>query len=92
MVDTSALPPVIIAHPHVEVRPDLLNGSPCIRGTRIPVRRLWTWHRRGVTVATLFQRYPMLCPAQILDALSFAYGNLALIDADLARERAQLAR
>lgn len=85
------LPPVVVHHPHVEVRDDLASGSPIIRGTRIPVRRLWDWHRKGVTVATLVQRYSTsLTWADILDALSFAHDNKELVEADLARERACL--
>lgn len=82
------LPPVNVSHPHVEVRSDLLAGSPCVRGTKIPVRRLWAWHRRGITVETLLKRYPQLGPARVLDALAFAYDNTELVEADLARERA----
>jgi len=84
----SALPPVVVAHPHVEVRDDVLAGSPVVRGSRVPVRRLWSWHRRGVTVETLLKRYPQLGPARVLDALAFAYDNTALVEADLTRERA----
>lgn len=84
------LPPVLVPHPHVEVSPDLLNGSPVIKGTRVPVRRLWAWHQRGVTVEILVKRYPSLGWARVLDALAFAFDNQALVDADLARETATL--
>jgi uncharacterized protein (DUF433 family) len=94
LVDVSkrALPPTRVAHPHVEVRDDVLNGSPVVRGSRVPVRRLWAWFRRGVTVETLLKRYPQLGPARVLDALSFAYDNTELIEADLERERALIPR
>ncbi len=82
----SELPPVMVSHPHVEVRDDLLAGSPVVRGTRVPVRRLWAWHRKGVSVETLIKRYPTLGPARVLGALSFAYDNQELLAADLARE------
>ncbi len=67
-----------------------MNGSPCVRGTRVPVRRLWSWHRRGTTIETLFKRYPQLGPAKVLDALAYAYDNEAAIEADLAKEREAL--
>ncbi len=67
-----------------------MNGSPCVRGTRVPVRRLWSWHRRGTTIETLLKRYPQLGPAKVLDALAFAYDNEALVEADLAEENAAL--
>jgi uncharacterized protein (DUF433 family) len=61
-----------------------------VRGTRVPVRRLWSWHRRGTTIETLLKRYPQLGPAKVLDALAFAYDNEALVEADLARENEAL--
>lgn len=82
------LPPVSVPHPHVVVSPDVLGGSPVVEGTRVAVRRLWLWHIRGVTVATLVARYPTLGPAKILSALAFAYDNLPLIEADCEKELA----
>ncbi len=90
MDERGPLPPVAVAHPHVEVRADLVGGSPVVRGTRVPVRRLWAWHRKGVSVETLVKRYPSLGWAKVLGALAFAYDNQELIEADLARERALL--
>ena len=86
----SDLPRVTVQHPHVEVRDDVLAGSPVVKGTRVPVRRLWAWHRKGVTVETLVKRYPSLGPAKVLGALAFAYDNQDLMAADLAREAALL--
>jgi uncharacterized protein (DUF433 family) len=86
----SDLPQVQVSHPHVEVRDDLLAGSPVVRGTRVPVRRLWAWHRKGVSVETLIKRYPKLGPSKVLGALAFAYDNQELMSADLAREAALL--
>jgi uncharacterized protein (DUF433 family) len=82
------LPFVNVPHPHVEVREDLLGGSPVVRGTRVPVRRLWNWHRKGISVDTLVKRYSTLGWARVLDALAFAYDNTELVEADLDRERA----
>ncbi len=84
------LPPIRVHYPHVEARPELLGGSPLVRGTKVPVRRLWAWHRRGVTVETLVKRYPALGPAKVLCALAFAYDNQDVLEADLERERVLL--
>jgi uncharacterized protein (DUF433 family) len=62
-----------------------------IVGTRVAVRRLFSWHRMGTTVETLLRRFPQLGPARIFDALAFAYDNLDLITADLVREREAMA-
>jgi uncharacterized protein (DUF433 family) len=86
----SDLPPIRVHYPHVEARPDLLGGSPLVRGTKVPVRRLWAWHRKGVTVETLVKRYPSIGPAKVLCALAFAYDNQDVLEADLAREQRML--
>ena len=86
----SDLPGIGVHYPHVEARQDLLSGSPVVRGTKVPVRRLWAWHRKGVSVETLVKRYPALGPARVLCALAFAYDNQELLAADLERERRML--
>ena len=82
------LPRIRVPHPHVRCDGSVLAGSPHVVGSRVPVRRLWIWHRGGAAVETLVKRYPNLGPARILDALAFAYDNLDLVEADIAREQA----
>ncbi len=82
------VPRIRVPHPHVRVDASVLAGSPHVNGSRVPVRRLWAWHRGGAAVETLVKRYPNLGPARILDALAFAYDNQDLIEADIAREQA----
>lgn len=82
------LPRVLVPHPHVRCDSRLLGGSPHVEGSRVPVRRLWAWHRSGVSIDQLLKRYPRLGAARVLDALSFAYDNRDVVEADLAREMA----
>ena len=86
----SELPSIATSHPHVLLDARVLDGSPIVRGTRVPVRRLWAWFQKGVTVEALIKRYPSLGPARILSALAFACDNRELMTADLAREQALL--
>ena len=86
MPSITPLPRVLVPHPHVRSDSRLLRGSPHVVGSRVPVRRLWAWHRAGVSIDTLLKRYPRLGPAKVLDALAFAYDNQAVVEADLARE------
>ncbi len=79
----------MINHPHVFIDS---SGSPIVADSRVPVRRLWAWHRGGCAVETLLKRYPNLGPSRILDALSFAYDNQDVIQRDLERERQTLER
>jgi uncharacterized protein (DUF433 family) len=83
-----SLPRIRIPHPHVRCDQSVLAGSPHVDGSRVPVRRLWAWHRGGASVETLVKRYPNLGAARILDALAFAYDNQELVEADIAREQA----
>lgn len=86
------LPRVLVPHPHVRCDSQVLAGSPHVVGSRVPVRRLWAWHRGGASVETLFKRYPNLGPSKVLDALAFAYDNLELIEADVEREQQLFAK
>ncbi len=89
-VELAPLPRVLIPHPHVRCDSRVLGGSPHVEGSRVPVRRLWAWHRAGASIDTLLKRYPGLGPARVLDALSFCYDNRAVVEADLAREMAAI--
>lgn len=72
--------------------PGVLGGSPFVEGSRVPVRRLWAFYRNGTKVETLLRRYPQLGPANVFDALAFAYDNPEVIEADLKREQEMLKR
>ena len=65
----------------------VLAGSPHVAGSRVPVRRIYTFYRDGTSIERLMKRYPQLEPAQIFDALAFALDNLEVIEADITRER-----
>ncbi len=86
------LPMILVPHPHVRVDANVLGGSPYVVGSRVPVRRLWSFYRKGITLDTLLRRFPRLGPAKILDALAFAYDNEEVILADIQREEQLLDR
>lgn len=82
---------LVVDHPHVVERDGAYYVRDGAGNARVPVHRLWAWHRRGTTVETLLKRYPQLGPSRVLDALSFAYDNPQEIDRCLAREEQMLA-
>src|SRR5215510_9433034 len=86
------LPMVLVPHPHVRVDQSVLGGSPYVVGSRVPVRRLWAFYRKGITIDTLLRRFPRLGAAKIFDALAFAYDNEEVIQADIQREEQLLDR
>jgi len=90
MTSPLPLPRVKVPHPHVRCDVTVLAGSPHVEGSKVPVRRLWSWHKSGIAIETLLKRYPQLGPAKVLDALAFAYDNTDVIEADLEREESIL--
>lgn len=83
---------ILVPHPHVRVDASVLAGSPYVVGSRVPVRRLWNFYKKGVSLDTLLRRYPRLGPGKILDALAFAYDNEEVMLADIQRESELLER
>jgi len=83
---------VKIPHPHVVVDTAVDDGTPMIEGSRVPVHRLFAWHRQGTTVESLLRRYPQLGPAKVFDALAFAYDNQELMVMTLIAERDRVAK
>ena len=73
---------------HCYVHKDLAicGGDPVIVGTRIPVLLVYQRTQAGDTVEMIRQAYPHLTPAQIHDALSYAYDHLAEIEQEIRRE------
>ena len=76
---TDAKTPDII-HPYIDRNPDVLDGEPIIRGTRIAVRHLVEWDRMGHDVDEIVAMYPHLTHAQVHDALSYYFDHKADVD------------
>ena len=66
-------------HPHIERRPGVCGGRPCIRGTRIWVSLILDMLAEGMSASDLRAEYPVLTHEDILSAI--AYG------AEAARDR-----
>ena len=78
--DTQATEMPDIVHPYIERNPDVLDGEPVIRGTRIAVRHIVEWDRMGNRVDEIVANYPHLTHAQVHDALSYAFDHKSEID------------
>jgi len=65
--------------PYITTDPDIMHGTVCFRGTRVPVSIVLDNLAEGETAETILQQYPSLKPEHIPAALGYA--------ADLARER-----
>jgi uncharacterized protein (DUF433 family) len=71
---------------NVERDPSRCGGQPVVAGSRIRVAVILTCCRQGMSVEEIVQQYPVLKPADVHDALAYAYDHLDEIEADLAAD------
>ena len=62
------------------------GGQPVVAGTRIRVATILTCYRQGMGIEEIVQQYASLKPADVHDALAYAYDHLEEIEADLAAD------
>ncbi len=58
-------------HPYIVRHPGIGNGEPMIKGTRIAVRLIAGYYKRGATVEEIERDYAFLSTAAIYDAISY---------------------
>ena len=56
----------------ITIKPDQMNGVPCIRGLRIPVATIVAMIADGMTEKEILEAYPDLETEDIREALLFA--------------------
>ena len=71
---------------NIEKDPARCGGQPIVAGTRIRVAVILTCYRQGLSIEEIVQQYPQLRPADVHDALAYAYDHVDEIDADLAAD------
>jgi uncharacterized protein (DUF433 family) len=69
---------------NVEIDAARCGGQPVVTGSRIRVATILTCYRQGMGVEEIVQQYPGIRPADVHDALAYAYDHLEDIDASLA--------
>lgn len=60
--------------PNVEIRPDVMMGKPCLKGTRIPVYLILEKLAGGESEGEILEAYPQLTRDHIRSALQYAAG------------------
>lgn len=74
---------------HVESKPAVCGGKPCVAGTRIRVWDIHVWHDlRGQTPAEIITHYPQLTLADVHAALAFYYDHRDEIEAQIRVDEA----
>jgi uncharacterized protein (DUF433 family) len=71
---------------NIEKDPARCGGQPVVAGTRIRVATVLTAYRQGMSVEEIVQQFAPLKPADVHDALAYAYDHVEEIDADLAAD------
>jgi uncharacterized protein (DUF433 family) len=80
-------------HPHITSDPAICGGSPCIAGTRFPVRSVVVYIlHHGDTPEELRAAFPHLSLAAIYDALAYYYDNREDVDAEIRANTEEQAR
>ena len=61
-------------HPflHIISDPEILNGKPCIAGTRISVELIMERLGTGGTVESIAAKHPLLTPDLVMEAIRYA--------------------
>jgi uncharacterized protein (DUF433 family) len=75
-----------IDYRNIERDPGRCGGQPVVAGTRIRVATVLTCYRQGMSVEEIVQQYAALKPADVHDALAYAYDHIDQIEADLAAD------
>ena len=61
----------------VEINPQVMQGKPVIRGTRVPVELLLRKLAEGATIEDLLDAYPRLSAEDVRAALTYAADAIA---------------
>ena len=69
---------------NIEKDPTRCGGQPVVAGTRIRVATILSCYRQEMSVEEIVQQYAPLKPADVHDALAYAYDHIDEIEADLA--------
>lgn len=68
---------------NIEKVSGVCGGRPIVAGTRIRVSVLLHDYRTGMTIEEIVQNYPHLSPADVHDALAYAYDHREEMEEEL---------
>lgn len=71
---------------NIECDPARCGGQPVVAGTRVRVAIIPGCYRQGMRVEEIVQQYPGLKPADVHDALAYAYDHLGEIEEAMAAD------
>jgi len=74
----------ILDYRKIETDPARCGGQPVVAGTRIRVATILGCYRQGMSIEEIVQQYAPLKPADVHDALAYAYDHIDEIETALA--------
>ena len=63
---------MITPFPNIISDPEILNGKPCIAGTRISVEIIMEWLGTGGTPESIAMKHPLLTKDLVMEAIRYA--------------------
>jgi uncharacterized protein (DUF433 family) len=61
---------------HIERKPGVCGGKPCVAGTRIRVQDIYAWHELdGKTIDQISAEFPQLTKADVYAALAYFWDH-----------------
>jgi uncharacterized protein (DUF433 family) len=69
-----------LAHPRIEINPDIMFGKPVIKGTRITVEHLLRKLAGGMWIEQILHDHPHLAPDDVYATAAFAADYMAQED------------
>lgn len=77
---------------HIESKPGVCGGKPCIAGTRIRVQDIYVWHElQGQSADEIVSRFPHITMADVYAALSYCWDHRAELQQQMQEEDALVA-
>ena len=72
-----------LTYPYISTNPEIADGAPLIRGTRITVRMVAGYYQMGMTPDEILLSLPHLPLSQIHSALAYYFDHQREVDEDL---------
>jgi uncharacterized protein (DUF433 family) len=69
-----------VYHPYITINLDIMSGSPCFRGTRVPVWTVFDNLADGVSLDEIYENWPTLKKADVEAVIKLA-GQVAAAQA-----------
>ena len=75
-----------MAQPVIVIDPEVMNGTPCFRGTRVPFKNLIDYLEGGHSLGEFLRQFPTVSHEMAIQVLQKDYPQMAQISVDENKE------